>query len=100
MTIKFRCKNGHELQIDEYLLIENPQSYRYCFCGEKLSIVNINEIVIQDVDEQVKNNISKWFKTEGIEATIELIERNKYWLPEKIYNKYREELQRRGLIKC
>ena len=101
MLIYFVCKNKHKLQVAEETLREKPLSYRYCFCGEKLSIANtsVDEIVCNDLQEQVRDNIDKWARTEGCEGCVELIERTRKTVGEKIYNLYRAELQRRGL-KC
>ena len=96
MIIEFICPNGHRYEIDESKLTGMP--YHYCYqCGAKLSIVNIDSMVETNLEIQVRDNISKWFKSEGIEATCELIERTRETVGEKIYGLYKVELQRRGL---
>lgn len=101
MVIHFKCKCGHTLQIAEDLLLNNPQSYRYCLCGGKLSIVNtcVDEIVKDSLEEQVRDRVTQFFKSEGVEGGVELIKRTRKTMGEKIYSLYKVELQRRGLSK-
>jgi hypothetical protein len=54
MTIKLTCKNGHSFEKTEEQLIELAQACRYCYCGEKLSVQNLDEIVSEDMKQQYK----------------------------------------------
>lgn len=93
MTIKFFCDNGHWFHKTEQELRQEAHSCRFCWCGEKLHIKNVEEVIIFDLEERVKNNIDKYFKELGIEGTIELIERNNN---SYCYKLYKSELERRG----
>ncbi len=95
MLLKLICKNNHRLDVPEENFRENPEWYNYCgICGAKFTLYNTEGIVKQDLQQKAKRNIDLWFKTLGIEYTIEIIERNKN---QACYRLYREELERRGL---
>jgi predicted RNA-binding protein Jag len=100
MTIKFYCDNGHTFEKTEEEIRNSGQEQRFCFCGSKLHISheNLKEITIQDIKDQVKKYVNDWGKKMGIEGAIELIERNKNSVSEKIYNLYKEEIESRGFI--
>jgi hypothetical protein len=98
MIIFFSCdehcqdfyKTEEELQRDKVIT--------HCpYCGKKLHISNLDEIVAKDLETRIKENIDKWFNTLGIEGTVELIERNNYLAVSRLYQ---QELHRRGVIKC
>jgi hypothetical protein len=96
MNIVFRCyKCNKEYKIAEENLKDNLQSMRFCECGGKLSIANVEEIVGQDIETTVRSNINLWFKELGIEYTIELCEKHKQKEVRKLYIK---EIQRRGFM--
>jgi hypothetical protein len=94
MIIQFSCDNGHYFEKDEIELIIEKQSNRYCWCGNKLHLKNLDNIVKLDIERRIKNNLNKWFVESGIEATIELLERNEKYPITKLYI---EELKKRGL---
>lgn len=97
MNIVFRCyRCRKEYKIPEEQLKDNLQSMRFCECGGKLSIANVEEIVAQDLEVTVRNNISLWFRELGIEYTIQIIDNHKEPEVKKLYIK---ELQRRGFKK-
>jgi len=95
MIIKFSCKNHcADFDKDEIELQYQNQTFRYCaFCGEKLQIENLKDIIIYDLRERIKNNINKWAKEMGFDNVIDLIKRNKN---QKCYKFYKEELESRG----
>lgn len=96
MIIKFSCsKHCLDFEKTEEEL-RNEKVITHCpYCGDKLRILNIEDVVKSDIDTQVKNYIDKWFKELGIEGTIEMIERNKN--QEASYRLYKTELEKRGL---
>jgi hypothetical protein len=95
MLIKFYCdKHCADFTKDELELIYQGQSFNYCaFCGGRLHIENLVEIVKQDIDTRVRNNIDKWFKEIGADNTIDMIKRNKDQACARLYF---DELRRRG----
>jgi uncharacterized protein YuzB (UPF0349 family) len=95
MLIKFSCKKHcADFTKDEMEIIYQRQSFTHCaFCGEKLYISNLVEIVKRDLEERTKNNIDKWFSEIGVDNTLDLIQRNKN---QSCYRLYKEELERRG----
>jgi uncharacterized protein YuzB (UPF0349 family) len=95
MIIKFYCNNHcGDFTKDELELIYQKQSFRYCaFCGEKLIIENLTEIVQQDTKIKVRNNINTWFNEIGVDNTIDLVKRNKNQPCAKLYL---DELKQRG----
>jgi len=97
MKIKFTClRCGYTFEKNEQDVIDQHQSFRYCHCGGKLSISNLEEIVSQDISIQIKNNTSKYLSENGIEGAIELIERI---TESEIKKLYQDELRKRGIIK-
>jgi len=95
MIIKFYCdKHCADFTKDELELIYQGQSFKYCaFCGGKLHIENLIEVVKQDIDTRVGVNIDKWFREIGVDNTIDLIKRNKGQACARLYF---DELKRRG----
>jgi hypothetical protein len=95
MIIKFSCsKHCLDFEKTEEQL-RTERAITHCpFCGEKLHIQNLNDVVASDMNKQVKEYIDKWFKELGIEGTIELVERNKDQAA--CYRLYKEELEKRG----
>jgi hypothetical protein len=95
MIIKFSCnKHCADFTKDEMEIIYQGQSFNYCaFCGEKLQIQNLEEIVTLDIEIRVRNNIDKWFREIGVDNTIDLIKRNKGYACARLYL---DELKRRG----
>jgi hypothetical protein len=97
MLIKLRCKNPvckYNYEITEAELIDNGELHRFCLmCGGENEILNLEEIVDTDIERQVRDNINKWFKSEGIERTIEICEKHK---SSAIYRLYQAELKKRG----
>ena len=97
MKIKFSCsKHCLDFEKTEEEL-QNEKVITHCpFCGEKLHILNLEEVVKKDIDTEVKDNLKKWFNELGIEGTIELIERHDNLAVQRLY---KQELRKRGLIK-
>ena len=95
MKIKFFCDNHcADFEKDEIELIYQNQIFKFCsFCGEKLKILNLDEVITQDLQEKIKNNINKWFNQIGIDNTLDLIQRNRNASCSRLYI---EELQKRG----
>jgi hypothetical protein len=96
MIIKIRCKNcKYEFSICEEELRNNNELYNYCFlCGGKFEVINLEEIVIKDIETEIRNNITLWFNKLGIEYTLEMIERHRTLA---IYKFYKVEIEKRGL---
>jgi len=57
---------------------------------------NFEEIIKFDIYKRAEEYLNKWFNELGIEATIEILERNK---DQACYRIYKELLQERGLMK-
>ena len=97
MKIHFKCyKCGNTFEKEEKEVISSQQSFRYCYCGGKLEIYNLDAIVSQDVEIQIKNNVDKYLKFYGLEGTIELVER---YTEKGIQELYLKELKKRGIIR-
>jgi hypothetical protein len=96
MKVKFYCDNHcGDFEKDEQELRETAQSFRYCpYCGLKLKIKNLEEIIEDDLYKRAEEYLNTWLNTLGIEGTIELINRNKDYSCSKIYI---ELLQKKGL---
>lgn len=97
MFIKFSCKN-HCLDFEkteEELLQE--RTLTHCpWCGEKLSVENIGEILDNDIKKQVEQYVANAFKSLGLEGTIEAVE---HLQNKRTKEYYQVELKKRGLIK-
>lgn len=94
MLIKFFCDNHCFDFTKDELELNQERAITHCpFCGQKLHIVNLDEIVYQDIEERVKNNIDKWVKEIGWDNVIDLIKRNREQSCVRLYIK---ELQERG----
>lgn len=96
MIIKFSCKNHClDFEKDELEIIEQSQSFTHCaFCGEKLAITNLTEIVESNIEKRVSNNIDKWVKTNGWDYVIDLVKRYKNY--GAVGQFYVDELEKRG----
>jgi len=94
MIIKFYCeKHCADFQKTEEEL-RNQKVITNCpFCGQKLRIQNLNEIITLDTEQTVKEYVDLWFLKMGIEYTIELIERHKDLA---VYRLYKAEIEKRG----
>jgi hypothetical protein len=96
MIIKFYCdKHCADFTKDELELIYQGQSFKYCaFCGGRLHIENLVEVVKQDIDTKIKNNIDKWQKERGWDYVIDLVKKYRdYYAVGRLYI---EELRKRG----
>jgi hypothetical protein len=95
--IRLKCINencGYSYEVSENEIKEYGQYHTKCLiCGSKLQVTNLEEIVEKDLETQVKENLDKWFKELGIEATIEMCERNSNNV---CYRLYKTELEKRG----
>lgn len=96
MIIKFYCKNHcADFDKDSIELEYQNQSFRKCaFCGEKLQIENLKDIVLLDIKIKVKNNITKWANEIGMDNVIDLLKRNSN---QACFKFYKEELESRGI---
>lgn len=59
--------------------------------------MTFDDIVKDDLEEQIRHRVTQFFKSEGVEGTVELIERTRETMGEKIYGMYKTELRKRGL---
>jgi len=95
--IKLRCSNPkcqYKYKITPDELKDNGELHTHClFCGFKIEVTNLSEVIDRDLNIQIKQYIDKWIKSEGIEGCIELVERNKN---QACYRLYKEELEKRG----
>lgn len=95
--IKLKCVNdkcNYIYQVTQKELEDNPQYHRVCIiCGSKLQVANLDEIVKLDTEKKIKEYIDLWFRTLGIEYTIEMVERHKDLA---VYRLYKTELENRG----
>ena len=86
------CKYEYDITPDE--LKEDGELHSYCFiCGGKIEVENLEEIIAKDLENQIKENITKWLKELGGDETLSLLQRNKN---APGYRQYREELIKRG----
>jgi predicted RNA-binding protein Jag len=94
MTIKLTCKHcDYTIERKQ----EDLEYSKYCSkCGQQLKVENLDDIVSQDIQTQVRQHLHEWFNTMGIEGTIEMIERNKEQGSAKFYI---ELLKEKRLIK-
>ena len=91
--IKLRCKLcKFSFEVSEKEFIEYPEAYKDCYisCGGENEVVNLDEIVEKDIYTRAEEYINKWFKEIGIEATIEMCERNREQSCFRIYRKILE----------
>ncbi len=96
MIIQFSCinhcldfeKTSEELQTEKVIT--------HCpYCGEHLSVMNIDVVVAKDIRKQVENYVTECYKSMGLEGTLEAVER----LQNKtVQQYYKNELKKRGLI--
>lgn len=94
MKVKFTCKNSHYFEKTEEEIKNTNQPFRYCFCGEKLSVQNIEEIVILDIQNSIVEHTTNRIVKLGLEGFVEAVE---HLQDGKIKELYREELKRRGI---
>lgn len=96
MKIKFNCpKCNFHFEKTEEELKNTTQSFRHCsLCGTKLSVENVKEIVTNDLELEVHSRVNEWFKTLGIEYTLELIGRHK---DDEVGKLYVSDIKKRGL---
>lgn len=96
--IKLTCTIcNYSYSVSEGELLDNPELHQVCLlCGAKLFIENLEEIVKEDIYKRAENYLNKWFAENGIEGTLEILERNK---TQPTYKIYVEILRKRGLIK-
>ena len=95
MIIKFYCtKHCADFEKSEEQLRTEHVITHCPYCGQKLLVSNLNEIVTADVNTQVKNFIDQWVKERGWDYVIDLVKRNR---DRPIIGKlYVDELHRRG----
>jgi len=96
MKIQFYCDNHcSDFEKNEKELRNATQSFRYCpYCGLKLKIRNLNNVVEKDLYIRANEYLNKWLNELGIEGTLELIERNKDCACNRIYE---DLLKQKGL---
>lgn len=96
MIIKFSCskhcldfeKTEEELRA-EHVITHCP------YCGEKLHIQNLNEVLESDLYAQANETLDKYLKELGGDETLSLMERNK---TQACYRIYKDILIKRGFI--
>jgi len=94
MKIKFYCKNHcADFEKTEEELKSEKVITHCAFCGEKLRIMNLDEVVKQDIYTQAKEYLDRWVRELGLEGCIELVERHKN---QACYRIYKEILKERG----
>lgn len=99
MIMLFQCKNNHSFEVSEEKLRQEGIVMRYCpYCGEKLSIVNIDDVVASDLKKQIADKITLWIKEMGGDEMLSMVERNIKHFPDKTQELYRAELKGRGFI--
>ena len=95
--IKYTCHicNDFFSKTEEQIIAEK-KSNRLCHCGGKLhiDILDLNKIVDDLIKQEVSTNINNWAKENGLEWTVELIERT---AEGKVKEYYIDELKKRGL---
>lgn len=95
MNVLFSCKNHcQDFSKSEQELTIQKTITRCSYCGEKLYIENLQEIVLMDIKKKIKNNVDTYIKELGLEGAWELIERNKTHAGANLYF---EEFKRRGI---
>lgn len=95
MLIQFYCDNHcADFEKDEFEIIYQKQSFTHCaFCGQKLHIKNLEELIEFDIEMRVRTNIDKWVKEIGWDNVLDLVQRNK---EQACYRLYKAELEKRG----
>lgn len=95
--IKFTCyKCKTFFSKTEQQVITEKQAIRYCDCGRKLGIevIDLSSLLETEIKKVVSEYVTKWFNSDGIEYTIQLIDN--CTIP-KIKEYYINELKERGL---
>jgi hypothetical protein len=96
MIIKFFCdKHCQDFERTEEQLMELKPITHCPYCGQKLHIINLHEIVEADVETKINQYLDKMLKELGGDETLSLIERNKN---QSCYRLYKEEMIKRGFI--
>lgn len=97
MTIKFSC-NKHCLDFEKtYEELQQEKVITHCpYCGQKLRIQNINEIINTEIKQKVENYVTQAYKKLGLEGTLEAIE---HLQNKTVKQYYQNEIRKRGLIK-
>lgn len=94
MIIKFFCdKHCQDFERTEEQLMELKPITHCPFCGQKLHIMNLQEIVSADIETKINNYLTQWFAQYGIEGTLEMLERHK---DQPSFRLYKVELEKRG----
>jgi len=96
MMIKFSCSNhcldfektSEELQTEK--IITNCP-----YCGEKLHVENLGDVLDEQIKKQVENYVTECYKTLGLEGTVEAVE---HLQNQRVKQYYQTELRKRGLI--
>jgi len=94
MRIKFSCSKNcaNFTKSEEQLRVEKVITH--CpFCGQKLTIQNLEEVVLLDCEIKIKEYIDLWASIIGWDNTLDLILKHK---EEAIGRLYVAELNRRG----
>jgi|GEM_PF-6466049 len=95
MILKFSCINHClDFEIDSKELTN--QSFRFCsYCGEKMKIENMNEVVSEIIIETVKRNTDEGLRHMGVEGFLEAVEK---LTNEKTKKLFQTELKNRGIF--
>jgi len=97
MEVFFFCNNHCADFSKTYTELCHEEVIRFCpYCGGKLHIQNLEEILHEDIKKQVENYFKEALTSLGLEGTIEAIEHLQNKQTKKLYQ---DELRYRGLIK-
>ena len=93
--IKLVCSNekcGYSYHVSQDELLENAQYHHVClYCGAKNRVDNLAEIVQADLEAKAYEYLQKWFREQGAEKTIEILENNRNQVVYKIYKSILEK---------
>jgi len=95
MTLKLKCEDcGYSYEVSEAEMLTCGEYHVKCLmCNGIIKVENLDEVVHLDMKKRVRDYVSKYFQTLGIEYTLEMLERNK---DQACYRLYKAELKRRG----
>jgi hypothetical protein len=97
MIIKFSCKNHcFDFEKTEKELCQEKAITRCPWCGEKLQVENLKEVVDEDIQKLIEQYVTSALKDLGWEGTIEAVE---HLQNERTKQYYQIELRKRGLLK-
>jgi hypothetical protein len=97
MTILFYCDN-HCLDFEKTKEeLQQERIITHCpWCGSKLHVRNLDEVLDEDIKKQVEQYVTDALKQMGWEGLIEAVENLQN---ERTKQYYQTELRKRGLLK-